>query len=603
MSFQNPWGLATVLLIVPIILLYMLRQQYKDIQVASTMLWQEVERQLRAVRPWQRLKTRLLLVLQILAILIFALALARPVYTGTGSGNHYIAVVDASARMQATDIKPSRMGAAKQGLKDLVASMSNMDRMTIIQAGIEPLVVAQETGEKGVLGQNIDSLAAYNSRSDIDKALQLAWVIRGEDEEAQVHLFTDSYNQYDQDIDYHVYNGDGNNLAIVNVSTAPGEDGLVALSRIRNYGADMTVNVELRVDGSLVDIKEVFVAGGDQADLYWGNIPHEGTIIEIAILEDDDLSIDNLGWAVNSDKESVKALLVSERNVFIERAIGLREDVDLVKTNPGQDLSSQNFDLYVYDGHLPDEPPQAHMLIFNPPENAYLDLVEDKTIRPDRVRVNDGSIYSDIVKYIDPTSLHIAVSKKLKLAKGFDALMLDQDDEPLLMVGETDFGRIAVFGFSLHDSNLPVKADFPILIQNIINWMLPPSLSELSNTFSGDSVLLQAMPEVEEITVVSPSGREYTFDAYPEPVFYDTFQVGVYQVTQVSPDKTYRAYFPVSVQSPYVSDLSMERGQMPEELGQGRGRTGTYMKDFWKYAGWALVLLILVEWWVYHHGD
>lgn len=108
MSFQNPWGLLALLLVVPLILLYMLKQEYKDIRVSTTFLWQEVERQLRAAKPWQRLKTRLLLVLQILAIIIFALALARPVYRSTDAGYHYVAVVDSSARMQATDIRPSR---------------------------------------------------------------------------------------------------------------------------------------------------------------------------------------------------------------------------------------------------------------------------------------------------------------------------------------------------------------------------------------------------------------------------------------------------------------------------------------------------------------
>ena len=30
-----------------------------------------------------------------------------------------------------------------------------------------------------------------------------------------------------------------------------------------------------------------------------------------------------------------------------------------------------------------------------------------------------------------------------------------------------------VLGFDLHDSNLPLKYDFPVLIQNALNWLLP----------------------------------------------------------------------------------------------------------------------------------
>ena len=32
---------------------------------------------------------------------------------------------------------------------------------------------------------------------------------------------------------------------------------------------------------------------------------------------------------------------------------------------------------------------------------------------------------------------------------------------------------MAVLGFDLHNSNLPMKYDFPVLIQNILDWLLP----------------------------------------------------------------------------------------------------------------------------------
>ena len=32
---------------------------------------------------------------------------------------------------------------------------------------------------------------------------------------------------------------------------------------------------------------------------------------------------------------------------------------------------------------------------------------------------------------------------------------------------------MAALGFDLHDSNLPLKYDFPVLIQNMLDWLLP----------------------------------------------------------------------------------------------------------------------------------
>ena len=37
---------------------------------------------------------------------------------------------------------------------------------------------------------------------------------------------------------------------------------------------------------------------------------------------------------------------------------------------------------------------------------------------------------------------------------------------------------MAVLGFDLHNSNLPLKYDFPVLIQNILDWMLPAETSD-----------------------------------------------------------------------------------------------------------------------------
>ena len=603
MSFQNPWGLLALLLVVPLILLYMLKQEYKDIRVSTTFLWQEVERQLRAAKPWQRLKTRLLLVLQILAIIIFALALARPVYRSTDAGYHYVAVVDSSARMQATDIRPSRMEAAKKGLKDLIATMTARDRMTIIQAGIEPFVVVDETGDKGLLRQGVDGLEAYNSRADIEKAIQLAEAIIDKGENGQLHLFTDSNKPYEGVLQYHIYKGDGNNLAISNVSTSPGEEGLVVLSRVRNYGDPASVTLELRVDGSVFDIKEVSLAEGGQADIYWTRVPREGRTFELAILNEDDLAIDNRGWAVNKYQDQYRALLVTDRNVFIERAVGLRKDIELVKTTKGQDLVSQDFSLYIYDGYLPERLPKGHMIVFNPPENGPLDLVEEGQFEPVAVRINRDIVNDEIISYIEATDFQIAKAKKLKLPQDFDIVLEDQKGNPLLILGDTDQGRLVIFAFSLKDSNLPLKADFPILMQALLNWTLPPGLDELDFTYPGDPVLLAPMLEADQISVISPSGKEYNFDPYPVPYFYDSYETGIYQVVQRASDKLYRTYFPVVFQTSQLSDLRDAFEEMPDQGQQTPGLSAQFLKDFWKYAGWALVLLLLIEWWVYHYGS
>src|SRR5690348_10521846 len=81
-SALSPWSLAWLGLLVPLILLYVLKRRRDRKVVSSTLLWEAVLRDLRAERPWQRLRPHLSLILQALVLIVGALALARPAGAG-----------------------------------------------------------------------------------------------------------------------------------------------------------------------------------------------------------------------------------------------------------------------------------------------------------------------------------------------------------------------------------------------------------------------------------------------------------------------------------------------------------------------------------------
>ena len=56
----------------------------------------------------------------------------------------------------------------------------------------------------------------------------------------------------------------------------------------------------------------------------------------------------------------------------------------------------------------------------------------------------------------------------------------------------------AVLGFDLHNSNLPLKYDFPVLIQNMLDWLLPAETAEAEGTEA-------PMPMAEsDVRIVAP---------------------------------------------------------------------------------------------------
>ncbi len=611
MSFRNPWGLLVLLFIIPIVLLYILKKQHEDRTVSSTMLWQQVSRDLQATRPWQRLRTRLLLILQILAVILFALSLARPAFYGGEGGTHYIAVIDTSARMQATDVKPSRMEVSRINLIDFIDRMKARDTMTIVRASQQPFVLVGPSGDKAVLKQYANEVEASNGKSDLNSAIQLAQTLLQDQSEngGQIYVYSDHVlsgvaNQ--DNIQFHIASGSGQNVAITHMAYDIRDNNATVLSRVANYGEKRDVTLELKVDGMLQNVKEVSLSAEEEVPVYWSDIPSSALKIEVSISEEDDLMLDNTGVVTINEDYLIKALMVTERNVFLERGISLRDDIELIKANPGESLETTDFHLYLYDGDstLPENLPEdGHIIVFSPSSNEELGLLVEGELPPSGVKQNAQSQYSDLLQYVEPEAYQIAKAKKLNVPEGFSILLQNNDGNPLLMIGEQDGRKIAVFSFSLHESNIPLKADFPILMQNLLNWLLPQDITFAGQVFAGESLPISPLPDATSITITSPEGRKYEFDSYPAPVFYDTHEIGIYEIFQQAEDQSYTGRFVVSVPTGQVSDLRMNRESTPGQAAEFIANSASpFRRDIWMVAGWALLLLLLIEWWVYHRG-
>jgi len=612
LKFLNPWGWLALLAWIPVILLYLLKRQHEDQTVSSILLWQEAQKDLQATRPWQRLRARLLLILQILAVALFSLSLARPVLSGGGGGVHYIAVVDTSARMQATDVSPSRIGCARMDLQDLIQDMRRKDTMTIVQAGIQPFVLVGPTGEKGRLREYAGGIQATNGRSDPKRAVQLARTLLQDTkkETGEIHLFSDKIPEDGQSLVSHVYSGNGQNAAVTHVSCEARDGEMTVLSLVANYGGEKRdLTLELKADGVRNNVREISIPKQEEISVTWTGVPEDAHTIEVSLSEKDDLQLDNRGWAVRKEEHRVKALMAAGRNVFLERALSLRSDMEVIQADPDDMPESGDYLLYLFDGTLPESLPESgNLMLFCPPSSKELGISAEGETVPSGVTVRQQTIYPDLVEYLEPQDYRIAKARKYKAPKGLDVLLEDRDGTPVLLAGEQNGRRIAIFTFSLSQSNLPMKPDFPILIQNLLDWMTPSNM-DLPETISvGETLQLSPFPNVTGITVTSPSKKEYRLDAEPDPVFYDTYDPGVYEVTQKTDQQTGQGRFVVSVPTEEVSDLREEPRAAVSPSEKGAKEKGTkaahvaspFQRESWTISGWVLLVLILMEWWVYH---
>ena len=95
----------------------------------------------------------------------------------------------------------------------------------------------------------------------------------------------------------------------------------------------------------------------------------------------------------------------------------------------------------------------------------------------------------------------------LATAPGWADVVVGSPETPLLLVGEQQGRRVGVLGFDVHQSDLPLQPGFPVLMQHLLDWLVPRSSTATPVVQVGDSISLAPLPEAVNVDVVTPDGR------------------------------------------------------------------------------------------------
>ena len=156
MPFLAPLALAGLVFVPLVIAMYLLKLRRDEAVVPSTLLWQRLVADVEANAPWQRLRRSLLLLLQLLLVLLLVVLAARPfIERPAGLAGDLVLVVDTSASMQATDVTPNRLEAAKAAAVDALKDLPAGGKVSVIAAGRTARVVANGTSDVGRVRQAI----------------------------------------------------------------------------------------------------------------------------------------------------------------------------------------------------------------------------------------------------------------------------------------------------------------------------------------------------------------------------------------------------------------------------------------------------------------
>ena len=263
MTLQNPGVLSILLPLVGLILvLYILKMKRRDMRVPASFLWPERVEEIRANALFQKLRPTWLLFLQLLALLLAVIALAKPQTQQKGlAGEVTVFVIDASASMSATDVQPSRFAEAKRLALEGIRGSKATDRIAIIEAGPTPRVISSLSNDPAREAAALDQLQPSDAEGAVGDAMRLAAALVGGIDGARIVLLSDgdfdhitNFSRGKAAVVYRSIGVSDDNLSVSALGAAETPKGRQLFCGIKNHGSKpLGGTLSLYADGKVID--------------------------------------------------------------------------------------------------------------------------------------------------------------------------------------------------------------------------------------------------------------------------------------------------------------------------------------------------------------
>ena len=481
-----------------IVAFYMLRLRRRDVPVGSTFLWQQLVRDVEANAPWQRLRFSWLLLVQLLIAALVVTAAARPfsVVESDLAGN-VVLIVDASTSMGVRNADEDRMAEAHRRARAVVERLPEGGRITVVSAADSANVLVSESGDRAAAIEAIETIEATQSPGDLTDAFALASALAARDSDSTIVVVTDASGERLPAV------GVGSPVLVERVGTTDVNQAIAALSASRRSGgaqidlfvavsnpstSDAARRLEIYADGELVEARDMAIPAGQRSEALVGTVPATATVVEARLAGDDALAVDDRAFALVAPEETVRALVVGPGNSFLESALALLPRLELFAVGEagyedamaGAAEDGTPYGLVVYDGIVPAEAPPVPTLYLDPDADGPFGGVAGRIDAPVIDRPDPDE---PLLRFVDLGSVHIGRARGIEPAADLRTVVATPAGSPLIGVGQDGGRRLALIGFDLGESDLPLQVAFPLLMSNLVDYLLP----------AGDGILPSSM--------------------------------------------------------------------------------------------------------------
>lgn len=598
MTFVDPaalWWLAP--LGGAIVLLYLLKMRRRDLRVPATFLWPEKVEEVRANSLFQRLRPSWLLFLQLLALLLVVSAFARPQSLQRGlTGKVTVIVLDASASMSATDVKPSRFEVAKRAAEDAIQSARAGDRVALIEAGPTPRVIFPLSNDPARQLLALKPVSVTQAESNVGDALRLAAALVGSIDGARIVLLSDGVFEpvanFAPGKAAFVYQAVGefdDNLAISALGASETQSGRQLYCGVKNHGRSaLDGTLTIRADGRVLDsVKIPPIPAGE----LWGRTipaPAGARVFEASIDARDALKADNYAVSLSDPGASLNVLLVTRGNPFLERALALDPRVTLDKsTQIPNDEAEGKYDLVVFDG-IDEQPVRARgVLTFGAAGPTSPVKSTGSAARP-AFRSQEEL---PLLEGVDLRSTYVDRQEKVAIRAGSQSIA-ESSGGPLVVTAERPGKRQIYVAFAPLDSDFPLQIGFPIFIANALDFL---SGGEGADTLAIKPGQAFSVPWTKSATLTHEGNSVTVKPVGAALVVREVVQIGRYDLTDGEHRKTIYSALRSDRESSIAPVKSIPLGGGVVKAVSAPLR----FADLWR----PLILLALVvlgaEWWLF----
>ncbi len=490
-----PWALLGAVP-VGIVLLYFLKLRREPVEVPSTFLWTRTIEDLHVNRLLQRLRTSVLLLLQLLIIAAIAAALLRPGYRGTaGLEQRMVWLLDHSASMngppeRAIEGQPgaTRLDAAKADIAAAIDAMTDRQTAMLVTFSDRAEVRQAFTSDRNRLRAALDAVEPTSRPTDVLGALRAADGLAnprrtsqaGDVNDVQVaeampaamHLHSDGgfapvteFNLGNLEPTYHPVGGTSiRNLAITSFSARRDlndPSSVQVYATVQNAGTAAATSavslrdVEITSGDNLLDATSVDLPPGEETGLTFELTRPAAVGLRLSIDAADDLAVDNTAYAALTPAGLVSVLVITPGNQPLDLALQtpgatrlavvetvdpsyLQTDAYRVRAAAGSD------DLMIFDRCSPDVMPATNTWSI-----GALPSSEWSWDSPPGVRtLIDLDRTHPILRYVDLLRLLVFDGRAIKGPAGTVDLVRS-DAGPILAIAPRDGFQDAVLGFAI----------------------------------------------------------------------------------------------------------------------------------------------------------